>query len=57
MCVRNKHARSSADSFAVGIGDLVNIIFCLVFIALFWNPVVNIIPRKKILLGPDREIF
>jgi hypothetical protein len=36
---------------AVGI-YCVNI--CHVFIALFWYPVANIIPREKILLRPDR---
>jgi hypothetical protein len=55
LCVYNKHARSSADSFTVGTGALVNISHVL--IALFWDPVANIIPREEILLGPDREIF
>jgi hypothetical protein len=53
VCVISMHI--SADSFAVGSRALVNI--CYVFIALFCDPVVNIIPCEKIRLGPDREIF
>jgi hypothetical protein len=36
-------------------GALVNI--CHVFIALFWDPIMNIIPCEKILLGPDPKYF
>jgi hypothetical protein len=48
--IYNMHARSSADSFAVGSGVWsVFVCYLYVFIGLFWDPVANIIPRKNIL--------
>jgi hypothetical protein len=53
VCIR-MHAHQLILSLSVKRG-LVSI--CHVFIRLFWNPVANIIPSEKTLLGPDRQIF